>query len=174
MPCYRNRDQVSLTRLQFPARRIERQRRIGTVGDEMSGAIRDLRILFHQHLEVILVAMRGRVPHYLVEEIDCSCRAYTAYDTELERPLARRHRLRHNIVRVDAVRIEHRHRTGPGHKGSELGERRKDELRPLARQICAGGLQRVAAFPSRIEQLVIRKMTLEYTCRAQVLRCDDP
>jgi hypothetical protein len=49
-------------------------------------AVRNLRVLLHDHLDVVLVSARWRVAHDLVHEIDRGRRADATDDAQLEYP----------------------------------------------------------------------------------------
>ncbi|MNN06492.1 hypothetical protein D3C81_1192840 [compost metagenome] len=71
--------------LQSLAGRIHGHRRVGFILQQIGRAIRNLRVLLHHHLDMVLIPACRRAGNDLAHEINRSCRANTTHDAQPER-----------------------------------------------------------------------------------------
>lgn len=103
-------DQIGSGGLELLAGSEEGDGRVRALVQQVLGAIRNLWILLHDHLDVVLIAPRLGELDDLRHEIDRRQRPDAADHTDLERPARAMGWLAQGIIRIAAVDVEDRDR----------------------------------------------------------------
>ena len=151
-----NRDGIGTVRFQSLTGGEHRDARVFPVADQIGGAIGNLRILLHHHLEVILIALGACQPHHLAHEVHRRGGPDAAQHTQLELPPFLLAVMSQRVLGVDSIGIQQRHRNQGlqrGHHHRDLAQARHDDLRTLTNEIIAGFHQLLQTFTAMMAAL---------------------